>query len=154
MDIHAYLRSNLGKAISKRCKKEGCHLKLDSLSSYQVTVIDADKYKDIRNHEGRLCDYFIFLTRTDILVVVLEMKSGHVDVRVTAEQLQSGAIEATQLLSSCNSKVTFYPVLVHGKGFSSLAYRALQKLTVQFCGSNHHIITVKCGASLRNVLDI
>jgi len=152
MDLHARLRQRYSSAIKTSCNKEGCKLKLDSLSSYHITIIDADKYAAVCDYKGRLCDYFLFLTDEGLIVVVVEMKSGRVDARIAVEQISNGAEESEELVRSQRVS-NFYPILLSGRRKHSSEVKVLRNRKVKFQGEDYGIIMDKCGARLRDIIE-
>lgn len=89
MDLHAELRRNFPSTIKRSCNKEGCRLTFDKLpSSYLRTIMDADAYAESYRRKDKLCDYFLFLTKPELVILVVAMKSG----RVSAGRAEAKAI--------------------------------------------------------------
>jgi hypothetical protein len=156
MNLHAELQRDFPSAIRGSCNKEGCRLKFDrSLSSYRRTIIDADDYAAICHYKGKICDYFLFLTIPELIVAVVEMKSGRIQASDTeakhiAEQLGNGARESEKLVQS-RPDSTFRPILLYGSMKSRMRV-LLAKYEVTFKGKKHKILTAKCGSKLRDLL--
>jgi hypothetical protein len=151
MDIHAELRTKFPDAIKQSCNKR-CKLTLDSLSSYQKTIVDADAYRKLCGIKGKLCDYFLFLTGSALTVVVAEMKSGSVDARIAVKQIISGAMESEKLVQ-LQAVSGFYPILLYGSIKHASELKVLGNAKIRFQGKDYSIIRKRCGAKLRDIMD-
>lgn len=150
--FHGQLRKQFKSAIKGSCNKKGCKLDLSALSSYAITIIDADEYVRIRRYKGKICDYFLFFSDTRLNVSTVEMKGGKADVSEAVEQLQAGANECQKLAASY-SNVGFYPVLLV-QHIDPIEIKALQSNRVRFQGKKYFIIQRKCGSKFRDILRI
>lgn len=148
-NFHGQLRTQFQAAIRKSCNKEGCKLDLSSLSSYEITVIDADEYAQIRRYSGEICDYFLFFSDERLNASVVEMKSGKADVSKALKQIQEGAKECEKLVERYN--VEFYPMLL-AQSIDTAEIKVLQSQRVQFRGKRYFVIQRKCGSKLRDIL--
>ena len=149
--FRSHLQTSFAKCICTSCEKEDCQLGLDSLSSYSLIIIDADKYREYCNFKGRLCDYMLFYLEGGTTVGVIELKSGLTKVDVAQRQIRNGSKIAAQVIGS-HKVSNFLPILLHGRRIKRLDILTLRRAKVPFQGKSHYIIVERCGSQLRRIL--
>ena len=149
-DFHKQLRYKFKHAVKESCNKEGCKLDLSSLSSYEITVIDADQYAKRQGHSGKRCDCFVFFSDATMSVSAVEMKSGRADMGEALEQIQAGAKECQNLVRDL-SDVKFYPILL-ARHVDSAEIKILLGRRIRFRGEKYKVIKEKCGAKLKDIV--
>jgi hypothetical protein len=126
-------------------------LRVDGFTNRELTILDADEYARLADHSEKICDYFIFLTRSGVTFVVVEMKGGGFNADEVLAQLTRGAIVGQQLIG-LGQRVTCYPLLLHGKGIHASDFKVLRQRRVNFQGQKLPILIARCGMRLVKVL--
>ena len=145
------LRVKFAKCICTSCKRKGCELGLDSLSSHSLIIIDADKYKECGNFRGRLCDYILFYLEGSLTTAVVELKNGLVKAKEAQKQIENGSKIAQKIIGP-QPVSNFLPILLHGKRMPYLYIKILKRAKVPFQGEDHRIIIERCGSQLKEIL--
>lgn len=106
------------------------------------------------NHEwpGRICDFVLFIERAPSQIVApVEMKGNNANVDRAAEQLQGGADIAETVLGTFPAPEC-RPLLATKRALKPLAAKHLSTLRINFKGSSHSILPIRCGEDLGRVL--
>jgi len=150
MELHRRLCESYPSAITNACNKAGCILGVGSLSPLPI-IIDADEWARITGHNGPICDYFIFPIADQLIVTVLEMKSGRLDSKTAIVQIEAGARQAERIVGQERAS-EFYPVVLSGRRGHSSEVKVLRGRRVRFQGTDHAIIRDRCGAQLSDIM--
>src|SRR4051794_18488398 len=92
----------------QRATDAGASVKLPEDSSNWL-CISGTRYQAEHDYTGKLCDYLLFwqpLRRGPILLVAIELKSGSMNIRSVADQIQNGLSRADQMLENVTTKFT------------------------------------------------
>ena len=149
--FQSHLRAKFAKCICTSCKERSCELRLGSLPSRSLIIIDVNKYRECCNFRGKLCDYILFYLEGSTTVAVVELKGGLVEADVAQKQIENGSKVAEQITGS-HPVSNFFPILLHGRPIHYLDIKTLRKARVPFQGKNYMIIIEQCGSQLREIL--
>lgn len=150
MDFHHELTCKFGAAVADSCSKRECSLSFESLS-HRPTVIDADKYSVLTDHRGPICDYFVFPVHPEILVLVVEMKTGGFDARHAVRQLVAGA-KVVETMTQGRKVASFWPLLLSEAVGHPSKVKVLGRSKVSFRGRNYPVTRKRCGVKLSVVI--
>ena len=144
------------KCISKSCSGDGCRVYLTGTPSDRV-IVDLEREFDRRKINTKRCDYILFCGNTsqsNLVVALIELKSGSFKSPEVADQLQGGADFVTEMFGKLPKKastalntleITCIPMLFHGKGIDRFQLRELERAKISFRSQNTAIKRSKCG---------
>ena len=144
------------KCISKSCSGDGCRVYLTGTPSDRV-IVDLEREFDRRKINTKRCDYILFCGNTsqsNLVVALIELKSGSFKSPEVAGQLQGGADFVTEMFGKLPKEantalntieITCIPVLFHGKGIDRFQLRELERAKIRFRSQNTAIKRSKCG---------
>jgi hypothetical protein len=145
------LRAKFAKCICTSCKRRGCKLRLGSLPTHSLILIDADKYRGCYSFKGRLCDYILFYLGGSLSIAVVELKSGLIKADVAQKQIENGSKVAEQITEP-HRVSNFLPILLYGRRVKRLDIQTLKKVEVRFQGKDYMIIIERCGSQLSEII--
>ena len=146
----ADIRTTVGEEnLSRSCSGDGCRVYMTDVPSSRV-IVDVERVFQSRGLAGKRCDFVLFLqtARNALVIVPVELKSGHADTSQVAGQLQAGAEFAASIVRSVVSKPPapiFRPVLFHGKKLHPKERNDLNRAKVRIQGVDLSIKTAHCG---------
>ena len=144
------------ECISKSCSGDGCRVYLTGTPSDQV-IVNLECEFEQRKIDTKRCDYVLFCgnaSQSNLIVALIELKSGTFKTPAVADQLQKGADFVAEMFGKLPEKVnealntleiTCIPVLFHGKGIDRFQLRELERAKVRFLSRNTAIKRNKCG---------
>ena len=144
------------ECISKSCSGDGCRVYLTGTSSNRV-IVDLECEFDRRKTNTKRCDYILFCgnaSQSNLVVALIELKSGTFKSPEVADQLQGGADFVTEMFGKLPVRVnaalntleiTCVPMLFHGKGIDRFQLRELERAKIRFLSQNTAIKRSKCG---------
>ncbi len=155
------LLTDIGKqvhegCISKSCSGDGCRVYLTGTPSDRV-IVNLECEFEQRKISTKRCDYILFCgnaTQSNLVVALIELKSGTFKTPAVADQLQGGADFVTEMFKILPAKaiatlntleITCVPVLFHGKGIDRFQLRELERAKIRFRSRNTAIKRSKCG---------
>ena len=145
-----------GECISKSCSGDGCRVYLTGTPSDRV-IVDLECEFEQRKISTKRCDYILFCgnaSQSNLVVALIELKSGSFKSPEVADQLQGGADFVTEMFGKLPKKantalntleITCIPVLFHGKGIDRFQLRELERAKISFRSQNTAIKRSKCG---------
>ena len=145
-----------GECISKSCSGDGCRVHLTGTPSNRV-IVDLECEFDQQKKNTKRCDYVLFCgnaSQRNLIVALIELKSGTFKSPEVADQLQGGADFVTEMFGKLPKKantalntleITCIPVLFHGKGIDRFELRELERAKIRFLSRNSTIKRRKCG---------
>ena len=142
----ADMRTRVGEEnLSQSCSGDGCRVHLTDVPSSRV-IVDVERVFQSRGLAGKRCDFVLFLqtARNALVIVPVELKSGHADASQVAGQLQAGAEFAASVVSKPPAPI-FRPVLFHGKKLHPKERNDLNRAKVRIQGVELSIETARCG---------
>ena len=144
------------ECISKSCSGDGCRVYLTGTPSDRV-IVNLECEFEQRKIDTKRWDYVLFCGNTsqsNLIVALIELKSGTFKTPAVADQLQKGADFVAEMFGKLPEKVnealntleiTCIPVLFHGKGIDRFQLRELERAKVRFLSRNTAIKRNKCG---------
>ena len=144
------------ECISKSCSGDGCRVYLTGTPSARV-IVNLECEFEQRKIDTKRCDYVLFCgnaSQSNLIVALIELKSGTFKTPAVADQLQKGADFVAEMFGKLPEKVnealntleiTCVPVLFHGKGIDRFQLRELERAKVRFRSQNTAIKRRKCG---------
>ena len=144
------------ECISKSCSGDGCRVYLTGTPSDRV-IVNLECEFEQRKIDTKRCDYVLFCgnaSQSNLIVALIELKSGTFKTPAVADQLQKGADFVAEMFGKLPEKVnealntleiTCVPVLFHGKGIDRFQLRELERAKVRFRSQNTAIKRRKCG---------
>ena len=119
-------------------------------------VVDLEQVFQVNRRSGKRCDQVLFYvdwTRSKLVVVLIELKSGNVNATEVSEQLQGGAKFADEVVPQ-DIETTCIPVVFHGKRIHHAQLRKLKRNEVRFRRQTFPVRKERCGRTenLANVL--
>ena len=144
------------ECISKSCSGDGCRVYLTGTPSARV-IVNLECEFEQRKIDTKRCDYVLFCgnaSQSNLIVALIELKSGTFKTPAVADQLQKGADFVAEMFGKLPEKVnealntleiTCIPVLFHGKGIDRFQLRELERAKVRFLSRNTAIKRNKCG---------
>ena len=144
------------ECISKSCSGDGCRVYLTGTPSDRV-IVNLECEFEQRKIDTKRCDYVLFCgnaSQSNLIVALIELKSGTFKTPAVADQLQKGADFVAEMFGKLPEKVnealntleiTCIPVLFHGKGIDRFQLRELERAKVRFRSQNTAIKRRKCG---------
>ena len=142
--------------ISKSCSGYGCRVYLTGTPSDRV-IVNLECEFERRKISTKRCDYILFCgnaSQKNLIVVLVELKSGTFKAPRVIDQLQGGANFVAEMFGKLPEKVnaalntleiTCIPMLFHGKGIDRFQLRELERAKVRFLSRNTAIKRNKCG---------
>ena len=143
------------ECLSKSCKDKGCRVYLTDTPTDRIIVNLECEFKQLKRRTKR-CDYIIFCGNapyTNLVIILIELKSGDFKTSEISIQLQKGADFVTEIFGKLPKKVnsvlstleiTCVPVLFHGQGIDRFQLRELERAKVRFDSQNTAIKRRKC----------
>lgn len=141
MSPHATLHANLSPCFCSKCRKHKCDLKTNGLRRGHIRIIDCDVYKAHLDGKEKICDFIVAYCGNTANVAVVELKGGSIKAEDAIRQIQNGARLAEALFQG---PFQFFPILLHGKGGNSMAYRVFDR-PIMFRGKRVRVLLGKCG---------
>ncbi len=144
------------ECISKSCSGDGCRVYLTGTPSERV-ILNLECEFDQRKMNTKRCDYVLFsgnASQSNLVVALIELKSGTFKTPAVAGQLQGGADFVTEMFGKLSKEansvlstleITCVPVLFHGKGIDRFQLRELERAQIRFLNRNTAIKRSKCG---------
>ncbi len=145
-----------GECLSKSCSGDGCRVYLTGTPSNRV-IVDLECEFDRRKISTKRCDYILFCgnaSQSNLVIALIELKSGSFKSPEVADQLQGGADFVTEMFGKLPKKastalntleITCIPMLFHGKGIDRFQLRELERAKISFRSQNTAIKRSKCG---------
>ena len=144
------------ECISKSCSGDGCRVYLTGTPSNRV-IVNLEHEFEQRKINTKRCDYVLFCgdtSQSNLVVVLVELKSGTFKTSAVTDQLQGGADfvaemfrklpkEANAALSTF--KITCVPALFHGKRIDRFELSELERAKIRFLSQKPTIKRRKCG---------
>ena len=144
------------ECLSKSCSGDGCRVYLTGTPPDRV-IVNLECEFERRKISTKCCDYILFYgnaSQSNLIVVLIELKSGTFKTGPVADQLQGAADfvaglfgklpkEANAVLNTL--EITCVPSLFHGKGIDRFQLRELERAKVRFFRRNIAIKRRKCG---------
>ena len=149
----ARIRSKVGAdSLAESCTRDSCRVNLEDVPACKV-IVDMDKTAAARHAKSKRCDFVLFLYQEHgkLIVVPIELKSGHVDGSEVVEQLRNGT-KFADCTSPAKPKPHCQPILFHGKRIHPRQRKVLNRSKVAFRGTGLTIKTARCGRP-RNLAD-
>ena len=144
------------ECISKSCSGDGCRVYLTGTPSDRV-IVNLECEFERRKISTKRCDYILFCgnaSQSNLIVALIELKSGTFKTPAVADQLQKGAGFVAEMFGKLPEKVnealntlkiTCIPVLFHSKGIDRFQLRELERAKIRFLSRNTAIKRSKCG---------
>ena len=131
--------------LSRSCSGDGCRVYMTDVPSPRV-IVDVERVFQSRGLAGKRCDFVLFLqtARNALVIIPVELKSGHADASQVAGQLQAGAEFAASVVPKIPTPI-FRPVLFHGKKLHPTQRKDLNRAKVRIQGVELSIKTARCG---------
>lgn len=142
--------------ISKSCSGDGCRVYLTGTPSDRV-ILNLECEFDRRKINTKRCDYVLFCggaSQNNLVVVLIELKSGTFKTSMVTDQLQKGADFVSEMFGKLSKEanaalntleITCVPALFHGKGIDRFQLRELERAKIRFLSQNTAIKRSKCG---------
>lgn len=142
--------------ISKSCSGDGCRVYLTCTPSDRV-IVNLECEFDRRKIYTKRCDYVLFCgdaSQSNLVVVLIELKSGTFKTSTVTDQLQKGAEFVSEMFGKLSKEasaalntleITCVPALFHGKGIDRFQLRELERAKIRFRSRNAAIKRSKCG---------
>ena len=144
------------ECLSKSCSGDGCRVYLTGTPSDRVIVNLECEFKQ-RKIDTKRCDYVLFCgdaSQNNLVVVLIELKSGTFKTTAVTDQLQRGANFVTEMFEKLPEEanaalstleITCVPALFHGKRIDRFELRELERAKIRFLSQNPTIKRRKCG---------
>ena len=141
--------------ISKSCSGYGCRVYLTGTPSDRV-IVNLECEFERRKISTKRCDYILFCgnaSQKNLIVVLVELKSGTFKAPRVIDQLQGGANFVTEMFGKLPKKanaalstleITCVPALFHGKRIDRFELRELELAKIRFLSQNPTIKRRKC----------
>ena len=138
------------------CSGDGCRVYLTDIPSDRV-IVNLECEFERRKLNTKRCDYVLFCgdaSQSNLIVVLIELKSGTFKTSAVSDQLQKGADFVTEMFEKLPEaartalnmfEITYVPVLFHGKGIDRFQLRELERAKVRFSHQRTAIQRKKCG---------
>ena len=145
-----------GECLSRSCSGNGCRVYLTDVPPDRV-IIDLECEFERRSISTRRCDYILFCgdtSQSNLVVVLIELKSGGFKTSAVTDQLQGAADFVTQAFGNLPKEahsvlrtldIICVPTLFHGKGIDRFQLRELERAKVRCFRQNTAIQRRKCG---------
>lgn len=140
---------------ARKCRGDGCHLKLDGLGPARVLIaMDCDELARSQAERQRTCD-FLFVGEGN-WIVPIELKRGSMEASEVVAQLRAGAKFAEERilhLLPTPKRLHFRPVVAfRGTHPQQRAALRQKRNRIRFGGEFRSILTARCGDSLGRVV--
>ena len=144
------------ECLSKSCSGDGCRVYLTGTPSNRV-IVNLECEFEQRKINTKRCDYVIFCgnpSQNNLIVVLIELKSGGFKTPAVTNQLQGAADFITEMFRNLPKEanlvlntleITCVPALFHGKRIDRFELRELERAKVRFLNRNAAIKRRKCG---------
>ncbi|RKU06346.1 hypothetical protein C6503_25980 [Candidatus Poribacteria bacterium] len=144
------------ECISKSCSGDGCRVYLTDTPSDRI-IVNLECEFEQRKIDTKRCDYVLFCgdaSRSNLVVVLIELKSGAFKTSTVADQLQSGADFVSEMFGKLPKEanaalnrleITCVPTLFHGKRIDRFELRELERAKIRFLSQKPTIKRRKCG---------
>ena len=141
--------------ISKSCSGDGCRVYLTGTPSDRV-IVNLEREFEQRKIDTRRCDYVLFCgnaSQSNLVVVLIELKSGTFKTSRVTDQLQGGADFVAEMFGklpkAANAalstlEITCIPALFHGKRIDRFELRELERAKIRFLRQKPTIKRRKC----------
>ena len=155
-DVLNEIRKRMGEEnLTQSCSGRGCQVDMTNVANERV-IVDVDLAFKRRGGTGKRCDRILFymdITQNNLVIVLIELKSGTFKATDVAEQLQSSADFVSALIPRALETICI-PVVFHGKGIHSAQWAKFRSSSVRFRSKEYIIRRNKCGTprNLANVL--
>lgn len=150
------IRKQVGEEnLTNSCSGDGCHVDMTDVPRERI-VVDVERVFQVNQRQGKRCDrmlLYVDRTRSKLVVVLIELKSGNVDATEVFQQLQSGAKFAGELVPE-DIETTCIPVVFHGKRIHDAQLRKLRRNEVRFLRQTFPISKKKCGRRTKNLASV
>lgn len=150
------IRKQVGEEnLTNSCSSDGCHVDMTDVPRERI-VVDVERVFQVNQRQGKRCDrmlLYVDRTRSKLVVVLIELKSGNVDVTEIFRQLQSGAKFAEELVPE-DIETTCIPVVFHGKRIHDAQLPKLKRNEVRFRRQTFPIWKRKCGRRTKNLASV
>ncbi|MCY3741409.1 MAG: hypothetical protein OXH00_10350 [Candidatus Poribacteria bacterium] len=152
------------ECISKSCSGDGCRVYLTGTPSDRV-IVNLECEFEQRKISTKRCDYVLFCgdaSRGNLVVVLIELKSGTFKTSTVADQLQSGANFVSEMFGKLPKEanaalntleITCVPTLFHGKRIDRFELRELERSKIRFRSRNTAIKRSK-GGQAKNLASV
>ena len=110
-------------------------------------VIDVEGEFDSHNRTEKRCDRLLFyIAGNNLVVALIELKSGRAEQSEVTEKLQNSLHFAASIVPRTRTLTTAYrPILFEGRGVKWINPRGTKQLNVNFHGSKLRIRVGRCG---------
>ncbi len=142
-----------GRCVVRRCRKNGCSLKLNDLSG-PFLLIDMDHENAPKGSQSeKKCDYvFVGDRGIGAWVAPLELKRGKLSASEVIPQLQAGAKMAERIVPN-EGQIQFRPIAIHGGELHSDEYKRLRGTRIEFYNQRERVRTARSKSSLVSALN-
>ena len=141
------IRKRVGKEnLTKSCGGDKCDVDMTDVPHPRI-VVDVERVFLVNKRKGKRCDQVLFYvdwTRSKLVVVLIELKSGNVDATDVFQQLQGGAKFADEVVPQ-DIETTCIPVVFHGKRIHHAQLRKLKRNEVRFRRQKFPVRKEGCG---------
>ena len=143
------------ECLSTTCSGDGCRVYLTDVPTDRV-IVNLECEFEQRKMRTKRCDYIIFCgdtSQNDLVVVLIELKSGGFKTSAVTDQLQGAADFVTQVFGRLPKEthsvlstldIICIPTLFHGSGIGRFQLRELERAKVYFRSKNTAIQRRKC----------
>ena len=129
-----------------RCRGDGCEVSMKDAPTSRV-VINLD-CAELQLGGGPRCDYVAAFDYSHATrIATIELKSGSFRATDVVRQLQGGARFAESSLPAVDAK-HFVPVLARGKRVHAAQMRELRRQHIEYRGTLHQIVLIRCGGKM------
>lgn len=150
------IRKRVGEEnLTNSCSGDGCHVDMTDVPRERI-VVDVERMFQVNQRKGKRCDrmlLYVDRTRSKLVVVLIELKSGNVNATEVFQQLQSGANFAEELVPR-DIETTCIPVVFHGKRIHDAQLPKLKRNEVCFLRQPFPIWKRKCGRRTKNLASV
>lgn len=146
-------------------RRDKCPVYLTDVPERVIVDLQCE-FKLRKKHKKQRCDYVLFYADTAqncLVIVLIELKSGHFKASTVINQLQGGAKYVLEdIFGNLNEEVrsalsalktTCVPILFHGRGVDKAQRKELEGAKVEFRNQNAAIKKNKCGQR-RNLAEV
>lgn len=147
------IRKRVGEEnLTNSCGGQGCGVDMTDVPHPRI-VVDVER---VSKRKGRRCDRILFYvdwTRSKLVVVLIELKSGNANATEVSEQLQGGAKFADEVVPQ-DIETTCIPVVFHGKRIHHAQLRKLKRNEVRFRRQKFPVRKKGCGRRTKNLANV
>ena len=151
------IRKQVGEEnLTNSCSSDGCRVDMTDVPREERIVVDVERVFQVNQKKGKRCDrmlLYVDRTRSKLVVVLIELKSGNVDATEVFQQLQSGAKFAEELVPE-DIETTCIPVVFHGKRIHDAQLPKLKRNEVRFRRQTFPVWKRKCGRRTKNLASV